>query len=120
MLTELVSKRPSFRARDARQSLLSVTIAITLSLSGGASSEAGTPQRALISSWTFRPGCHSRWSRERSRRPSDLPLLQNFPHSAHVLPFDLLTRDFGIPLAGGDLTMPQEVPNGDDLSPVLQ
>jgi hypothetical protein len=32
MLTELVSKRPSFRARDARQSLLSVTIAITLSL----------------------------------------------------------------------------------------
>src|SRR2546428_10801680 len=50
--------------------------------------------------------------------PLDLPLFQNFLHRAHIFLFDLLTRDFGIPLAGGDLAMPQEVTNGDDLGPV--
>ena len=52
--------------------------------------------------------------------PSDLPLLQNFLHGPHILLFDLLTRDFGIPLARGDLAMPQEVADRDDLGPVFQ
>src|SRR6266446_9459515 len=49
-----------------------------------------------------------------------MPMLQNFLHRAHILLFDLLTREFGIPLARGDLAMPQEISDRDDLGPVLQ
>src|SRR5882762_3615175 len=52
--------------------------------------------------------------------PSNLTLLQDFLHGAHIFLFDLLTRDFGIPLAGRDLAMPQEVANGDHLRAVFQ
>src|SRR6267378_2114592 len=52
--------------------------------------------------------------------PSNLTLLQDFLHGAHIFLFDLLTRDFGIPLAGRDLALPQEVANGDDLRAVFQ
>ena len=47
-------------------------------------------------------------------------LLQNFLHGAQILLFHFLTGDFGIPLARSDLTMPQEVADGDDLSPVFE
>src|SRR5207237_9979365 len=52
--------------------------------------------------------------------PSDLPLLQTFLHGAHIFLFDLLARDFGIPLAGRNLAMPQEVANGDHLRAVFE
>src|SRR5215467_14793547 len=51
---------------------------------------------------------------------SHLALLQDFLHSAHILLFDLLTRDFGIPLARTQLAMPQKVANGHDLGPMFQ
>src|SRR5207245_7894609 len=44
----------------------------------------------------------------------------NFLHRPHILLFDLLTRDFGIALAGGNLAMPQEVPDRDDLGAMFQ
>src|SRR6266851_5598944 len=52
--------------------------------------------------------------------PSDLTLLQNFLHGAHIFLFDLLIRDFGLPLAGRNLALPQEVANGDHLRTVFQ
>src|SRR4029453_4667097 len=39
---------------------------------------------------------------------------------AHILLFDLLARDFGVPLAGGDLAMPQEVADRHELGPMFQ
>src|SRR4030095_2368810 len=47
-------------------------------------------------------------------------LFQDLLHCAHILLFDLLTRDFGIPLAGSDLAMPQEVADGDDHGPMFE
>src|SRR4029453_18773140 len=47
-------------------------------------------------------------------------MLQNFLHGAQILLFHFLTGDFGIPLARSDLTVPQEVADGDDLSPVFE
>jgi hypothetical protein len=44
----------------------------------------------------------------------------NFLHRPHIFLFDLLTRDFGIPLTRGDLTLPQEITDCHDLSPVFQ
>src|SRR5260370_9062503 len=52
--------------------------------------------------------------------PSNLTLLQNFLHGAHIFLFDLLTRDFGIPLAGRNLAMPQGGANGAPLRAVFQ
>src|SRR5215216_905656 len=51
---------------------------------------------------------------------SDLALLQDFLHGPHILVLNLLIRYLGISLARGDLAMPQEVSNCDDLGSVFQ
>src|SRR5215470_11272010 len=50
----------------------------------------------------------------------NLPLLENFLHRAHILLFNLLTRDFSVPLARSDLAMAQEVPDHDNLGAMFE
>jgi hypothetical protein len=50
----------------------------------------------------------------------DLALLQNLPHGLDVDLFDMLVGHLRISLTGGDRGMPEQLPNRDDLRPLLE
>src|SRR6266511_1623850 len=47
-------------------------------------------------------------------------LLDDLPHGLHIHLLNALIRDLRIPLAGGDRGIPEQLPYGDNLGPLLE